>query len=406
MLLVLILACGHFAPGSEPLKPDFTKPFFEMQPVSGAVRVMTILWDPHRPTDLAPSREAIKQLMFGREHSLRGYYKENSLGKLHIANAGIYGWYDALKPADHYWGPLDEGDQDGDGWVNGHVEKWAEAVWKVDAEIDFRQYDTNHDGVLEPRELAIHIVIPQNGPFGTNRVPAGREAPEWEPLLVDGIRIPVIAESYIGAPPDLSLVAHELAHLLLNAPDEYFPFRSDSAPGPFSLMDQNWYCAHLDPFLKLRVGWARPLFITESATCRLGSVERTGQVLVLYDPARSNSEYFLIENRWPEGTYEAALPDKGLAIWHIVDDASLLGTLPAPPGCTAEEWSSIGPDDWGRRALRMVKPVLGDNSKALWDGAEGATQCALNWLDGTPSPFSLCDISPAAPFMSVSIRVD
>jgi len=416
LLVIVMMAGGQVAPQVTPAQPDFTKPFMGIDRTVGDVRVLTLLWDPHRPDDPAPSREAVKQLMFGAEKSVRGFFRENSLSRLHLVNAGVYGWYDSRKPADHYWGPPDEGDQDGDGWVNGHVEKWAEALSRVDPEVDFAKYDTNGDGVLEPQELAIHIVIPQNGPFGTNRQPAGREAPEWRPLVVDGVQVPVIAESYIGSPPDLSLVAHELSHLLLNTPDEYFPFRCDTAPGPFSLMDQNWYCGHLDPFLKLRLGWARPRFITEAGQYRLASVEKTGQVLVLWDPAHSASEYFLVENRWPEATYESTLPDQGLAIWHIVDDMNTLGVVPSPPGCTGDQWATIGADDWGRRALRMVRPMLGDDTKALWDGAEEATgydllptspfdgRATLMWYDGTPSPFSILDIPEAAPVVTVTVK--
>ena len=42
------------------------------------------------------------------------------------------------------------------------------------------------------------------------------------PLVVDGVTIPVIAEVYIGAPPNRGVVAHELGHLLSDLPDLYF----------------------------------------------------------------------------------------------------------------------------------------------------------------------------------------
>src|SRR5262249_53182221 len=157
---------------------------------------------------------------------------ENSNGYFTIENAGVLGWYDADKPADHYWNEHcanDPNDTDGDGWLNGHTEKWAEAIRKAAADFNFAAYDSNGDGVLSPNELGVVIVIPQNAPFGTNRRVFGREFPTQdcnnvptEPLVVDGVRIDVMAEFYIGNPPNLGLVAHELSHLLLGADDMYF----------------------------------------------------------------------------------------------------------------------------------------------------------------------------------------
>jgi len=413
-----VLTRGAIAQEQTDRLPDFTKPFFGCDAMIGERPMLTILWDPHRPDHPAPAKADIEALLFGEEHSLRGYFLENSGGLFTLTNAGLLGWYDADKPGDHYWGPPDEGDQDGDGWVSGHTEKWAEAVRKADAEFDFAAYDANHDGVLGVDELGIHIVIPQNNPFGTNREPAGRQFPQWEPLVVDGVRIPVIAESYIGAPPNLPLVAHELAHLFLNAPDEYFGFAYPYAAGPYSLMDSERYCSHLDPFLKLRLGWAKPLFVTSEGWYTVPSVEHHGEVLVLCDPSRSVSEYFVVENRWPDDSYEQTLPDRGLAIWHIVDDTKALAELPAPAGCDAEKWADVGPDDWGRRAIRMIRPVLGppvDNKRALWDGSDpetgydllpvdpDAAHATLTWADGSPSGFAIRDIPPAGPEMRIRI---
>jgi len=398
--------------------PDFAKPFYGFDAVTGECPMVTILWDPHRAEHPAPAREEIVKLLFG-DDGLQGYFRENSLGLFGLTNAGVLGWYDADKPAPHYWDPIDEGDQDGDGWVNGHVEKWTEAVRKADAEFDFAAYDANKDGVLSPRELGVHIVIPQNNPFGTNREPAGRECPDWQPLVVDGVRIPVIAESYIGAPPSPPLTAHELAHLFLNTPDEYFGFAYPCAAGAFSLMDNHGYGSHLDPFLKLRLGWAKPRFVTSGGAYTLRAVETSGEVLVLYSPGRSTAEYFLIENRWPDGSYERALPDRGLAVWHIVDDPGLLAQIPPPPGCAPDAWTQVTPEDWGRRAIRLLKPVQPlDNAKALWDGSQPETgydllssdpdpaHATLVWADGTPSGFSIRDIAPAGPEMTVRIDAE
>src|SRR5262249_35065572 len=148
------------------------------------------------------------------------------------------------KPADHYWGENQTTDTDGDGWLNGHTEKWAEAIRKADGEFNFAAFDPNHDGILAPHELGILIVIPQNIPFGSNRGVVGREVP-LQPLVVDGVTIGTIAEAYIGNPPNHGVVAHELSHLLLGLPDMYVDFFTPTRPGSYSLMDGTYSPIHL-----------------------------------------------------------------------------------------------------------------------------------------------------------------
>jgi M6 family metalloprotease-like protein len=312
--------------------------------------------------------------------------------------------------------PNDPTDADGDGFISGHVRKWWEAVTKADPSFNFANFDSDGDGILDPKELGIVIVIPQTGPYGTNRVPASREYPSWEPLVVDGVTIPMIAEVYAGAPPNLGVFVHELCHLLLNLPDEYFPFFFPFAAGAYSIMDVTYIDAHIDPFLKMRLGWLQPTIADHNGTYYLYPSENGGGAFVLVDPAHGNSEYYIVENRQRSFSYDTQLPDTGMAVWHIMEDPAVFGTVPTPAGVSASDWGSINPGDWGRRAIRMIRPVYGppfNNASALWDGSDPATgydlvssdptagHGQLLWADGSPSGFAIRDISPATPVMSV-----
>ena len=74
-----------------------------------------------------------------------------------------------------------------------------------------------------------------------------------------------MVEAYIGTPPSIGLVAHELARILLGAGDMYFTGFYPYAAGPYSLMDQSpRNPPHLDPFHKLKLGWVEPVVITSS----------------------------------------------------------------------------------------------------------------------------------------------
>jgi M6 family metalloprotease-like protein len=282
-----------------------------------------------------------------------------------------------------------------DGFIGGHSEKWAEAILKADADFDYSIYDKNRDGVLQPTELGILIVVPQNNPFGTNRPVVARNCPNDQSLFVDGVRIDVMAEAYIGDPPNLALVAHELSHFLHGTPDMYFRGFFPYAAGSFSLMDQSHDGnPHLDPYNKFRLGWINPKVVTQDGCYELNDVETSGDVLLLYDPQHSNDEFFLIENRQKDDYYDSWLPDYGLGVWHIIEDKNIYSKLSAPYGVSDDTWSIVGSNEWGRRGIRMIRPTYGppsNNYRALWDSSEN--DIYLNWYDGTSSGFSIKKIS-------------
>lgn len=395
--------------------PDLSDGFYGVAPAFGARKVLTILWDPHRPNHPAPGSAQITNLLFGAGPSVKGYFLENSGGRLTLENAGVLGWYDSDKPADHYWNH--PANPCAEGFINGHIEKWAEAIRKANNTFNFAQFDTNHDGVLSPDELTILIVIPQNGAFGTQNPVSGRQHPHWQPLVVDGVRIDTMVEAYIGNPPSLGLVAHELAHILLGAGDMYFDIVYPCAAGPYSLMDQSpANPPHLDPFHKLRLGWLQPTIVMSDGVQNLTDVETTRRALILYNPTRTEKEYFIVENRWPGNSYDQLLPHAGLAVWHIIEDPGTFEHLPAPPGVDPQGWSKVA--GWARFAIRMIRPVYGPPIDwRLWDGANAVVgydllsvdpnpqHVTLRWADGTPSGFALRNISPAGPVMSVQVDV-
>lgn len=386
--------------------PDFAGTLFteKMRPARGTRPVLALLWDPHRSDHPAPPRDDIDALLFGPRPSVADWFRENSGARFEIERAGTLGWFDAAMPADHYWGTnaeSDPADTDGDGWLNGHVEKWAEAIRAADAEFDYAARDADHDGRLDPQELAILVVIPQNGPFGTVRGVVGREAPSPEPLVVDGVRIDTVSEWYTGTPPNSGAPAHELSHLLLGAPDLYIGSAWPHAAGAYSIMDRSYALVHLDPFEKLKLGWLDARVVTEPGEHTLGDVETRGEALVLYDPRRGPGEYFLVENRRRGESYDrvGGLPMDGLAVWHIVEDPALLADAPRPEG--------VGAEEWGRAGLRLLRANGGepiDDAQALWDAP--GTIITLRWIDGSPAGFTVTLGSDPGERVRVLVRVD
>lgn len=385
-------------------------------------QIVAILWDPMRPDHPAPSSAAIDDLIFGPANSVRDYFLENSGGKFTIERAGLAGWLPASKPPGYWWGPPDTADTDGDGWVNPHVEKWAEAIRMAAAQFDFKAFDSDPlDGNLRPDELGVLIVIPQNGPFGTNRGAVGREYPTPQPLVVDGVTIGTIAEAYIGSPLNLGVVAHELTHLLLSHGDMYFNFFNPYRAGAYSLMDGSYKTTHIDPFAKLKFGWLRPQVIAAGGRYILPSIETDRFAWILMDPSRGADEYFLVENRWRGASYDVEMPDAGgLAVWHVMENPATYGSVAPPPGVTAQQWAAIGMGEWARRGVRLLRPKIApplNDAAALRDGADPATgfdilsddpdasRSTLKWADGTPSGFAIRNLSAAGQTMTADIEV-
>ncbi len=406
-----LISCALVHPPGRPAGiPDFSGPLFsaKISTASGVRRVVAILWDPGRPNHPAPPVETIDDLLFGADPSVRDWYRQNAGSRFRLVREAVLGWYPADRPAGHYWSPTD--DDPNDAWIHGHVEKWAEAVRKADVEFDFGVHDANGDGTLDPQELTVLIVIPQAGPFGTVRAPAGREVPTVEPLVVDGVRIPLIAEWYTGIPANLGAPAHELSHLLLGTPDLYMNGRPwPFAAHGFSIMDSSYGTTHFDPFVKLKTGWLSTRVVTGGGTFVLRDVETRREAIILYDPVRGPREYFLLENRWRGATYDrgrsgagGGLPNSGLAIWHIIEDPALLPLSNPPIG---------GPGEWGRRGIRLVRANGGvpeDDAQALFRTAgvtvgDDTSPAHLRWIDGSPSGFTVTLLSGPAPAVTVSI---
>lgn len=124
----------------------------------------------------------------------------------------------------------------------------------------------------------------------------------------------------------IGVVAHELGHVL-GLPDLY-DGGSGNGIGSYGLMGNSWgfdgsqyYPPIMSPWSKMQVGWIEPKMIDSDGTF---AVEASGMTEDIYridlGIGPHASEYLLIENRQSFG-FDAKLPQGGLAIWHIDEDA-------------------------------------------------------------------------------------
>ena len=118
----------------------------------------------------------------------------------------------------------------------------------------------------------------------------------------------------------LRTFCHENGHMICDYPDLY-DYGSESAGiGHFCLMcyggnDKN--PVQIGAYLKNEAGWATKLTtITPGTTASLNAANNE-----FYIFAKNSDEYFIIENRQKSGR-DTFLPDAGLTIWHVDENAS------------------------------------------------------------------------------------
>ena len=369
-------------------------------------KVLVVLMDQHYPNPLGrPSAAAVRETIFGDAKSVRGFFLENSGRRFMINKVRTLGWYEADKPTSYY---------------DSH-DRMGAALRAADPDIDFGQYDSNNDGKLEPSELAVYFLHPGR-PGGLGRT-GSRSIKDVDggDLKLDGVLIREGMEGGIGNPPNLGVVAHELSHPLLGLPDMYAQnkdggYFTPTAPAQYSLMDGTYAPFHIDPFNKLKLGWAQPRLVFRSGSYVLPDIETRNRVLVLLDPSRGTREYFLVENRYPGSSYDLGLFDQGLGVWHIMEERSVYDSAPPPPTVSLSDWAKVGLGQWGRKAIRMLRPDVSpplDDHVALWDGSNYALtsddpdplHSSLRWGDGTSSGFALHDLGMAAPDFGLSVDV-
>ena len=430
-------------------------------------KLVVILWDYHRPGHPAPPRQQVEDTFISQTDSVKQFFNESSLGRFDFdvveflppVEKESSGWYQAAHPSDFYRRegnfspdslPLDDphrwvdvnGDfgpanrvlyLDDNGFVSGHAHKYAEAIWASSEDFAFSDYDKDNTGTLDPLELFVCVLVPQNGAAGFHRGgPLGQQVPKKLPLksngLNNGVILPESMEIYLGNPPHVGLIFHELSHQFLNAADMYHGWPPESEYVPFTAGSFSLMCigmpANLDPFHRLKYGWLRHRIALRSGHYSLRAAVTHGEAIVLMDKEHSTEEYFLIENRWnANNTCDANLPDQGLAVWHIIEDSTIYNDSPAPPGTNTTYWNSTR-NQWSRRGVRLIRPVISNptnNNQGLWDGSDPATgydllstdpnsqHSELRWAGtttaGSPSGFMIRNISQAGPLIEFDIEV-
>lgn len=254
----------------------------------------------------------------GATGSVRDYYRENSYGKLDL-EFDVVGPYTTTRNTSYYGNTS-----------NGYQNFVREAVNAAAADVDYSDYDNNHDGDLD----GFHILFAGYGEEST-----GNAAQIWSHKSVvypaithNSTRIttyscsPELRGSYGSNLTNIGVVCHELGHVF-GAPDYYDTDYSSSGgdfpgTGEWDMMasgcwnDNGRTPSHHNPFTKIFIyKWADVIDLEDPCSVVMKASALSPDHFYRYYTTTPN-EYFLLENRQLVG-FDADVPGRGLLIYHV-----------------------------------------------------------------------------------------
>jgi M6 family metalloprotease-like protein len=389
LLAAISLAAVLATNASHAAEPDATPFGWRMKEAKGT-RPLLVIWvrqpDDMPASEIASLKQYFEELLFGRpahgpypdalralEPTLVGYYQDASAGKFTWRRAGFVGPVSA---------PVQ-------GKSAAEIARLALTAAASEGHVDFTAFDTNHDGVISPNELTLLVVsnvpsdIGQAGHFGRFRIPG-------QNVIFAG------GDGVVGEGGTFGNIAHELFHTLggidLYGPKEGCYYINPGLTlmaysGGRGIRDAEWMI-NLDPWHKMLVGWIEPRVIPIGLPGKaqlaaqhlpLSSEPVRKRPLLIYDPARGKSEFFLLEYRTPYRLgYDERAATSGLVIWHVAYDS-----LGNPATRLSERRDCKG-------ALLPVKSVFVRGAPDWQQGISKAYTSAdgdisLKWMDGHDS---------------------
>src|SRR5437879_7287427 len=299
---------------------------------TGVARIVVLLIDftdvAHDPSHDGPYFDVRMNAAGGSAHSVGSYYQEVSRGALTVNATVIPMWFHSTHPMSDYGADSATGVDDANGPIYRLV---TEAVRAADATVNFAQFDTNGDGVVD------HLMVVHAG-AGQESSPSNKDliwshrwdvldadptTPGPQSLTADGVKIygyTMESEDFV-----IGTVVHEFGHDL-GLHDLYDTDGSSAGAGVWDIMSLgSWNGvpagsspAHMSAWSLMRLGWVAATDVSRALVgTAVDAVETSGKVFRL-SLSGTTSEYFLIENRQPIG-FDAALPGSGLLIWHVDD---------------------------------------------------------------------------------------
>jgi immune inhibitor A len=337
------------------------------------------------------SIDTLDWLLFSQGHvvptgSFRDYYLENSY-RLHDPQGSVYGWVRAPQTYAYY-----TDGQKGLGIYPKNSQKLVEDVLAaVDASIDFKDYDYDHDGWIDG------LMIVHAGPGAEE---TGNVWQMWShrwsinQQTRDDVKISSYTmqpeEHELGALNDIGVFCHEYGHDLGILWEEYDRDYTSGGLGDWSVMALGCFNnggktpAHHSAYCKYVLGWTNMINVTSNLSDTAILQAETQPVCYrLWTSGLASSQYFLVENR-QKTRFDSYLPGEGLLIYHVDQSRSNNDQewCPGDPGSAHPKIALEQADGWFGIEGCGVEPDEGDGG----DPFPGYTEKRA--FDDTTSPSS------------------
>lgn len=339
------------------------------------------------------------------------YFSDASYGKVTLVpagetfgnvNNGVVGWLNV--GYDH---PNTE-----NRWTSVNRLLARDAILAANPYVDFADYDTNDDGYVDADELAVVVVVAGYEESYSSAYSPSVWAHRWfvasPSPLVDGVFVDdgyaQVGEIHQSTSLNqhrstVGQIVHELGHLIFGLPDLYDTDFSSGGIGAFGVMAYGaWGRASSDTYIgetpvlpcawsKYNRGWVvGNRSNKETSVTASGSSNSTSSNVVYKVWAGRQKEYFLIENRQPQG-YDRGLERwlgadvGGIAIWHIDDsltsnknDTHRLVDLEEADATEITYWNRGDKEDlWYSGNATTFNDTTDPNSK-LYDGSSSGVE--------------------------------
>lgn len=326
--------------------------------------VVMIRWSDHTGRTL-PSNGDVDILMnavgghpsLAPSGSVRDVYLENSYGALSLEST-VAVWVTSNNTEDFY--------ANGNSGLTSLIHNaLKDALNKVDAFVNFSQFDQDNDGLIDSITFLHSGYGAEWGgtdAYGTHyldRIWSHKWSITGGWTSQEGVTVrnyhisPAVWGTSGSSIGRIGVIAHETGHFL-GLPDLYDTDGSGDGIGSFGLMANSWgfdgsqkYPPHMCPWSKVQMGWLSPTVITTAGTYTINKAESFSEAYRI-NLGYPSGEYLIVENRQPSG-FDGAMPQGGLVIWHV-DEAAGYNTegYPADGGWTGSHYkiAVLQADGW------------------------------------------------------------
>jgi M6 family metalloprotease-like protein len=328
---------------------------------------------------------------FGNNGSVRDFFLDNSIGRCRYTNI-VAPYYRARQPKSYYTDERIRQPRRALELINEALAHWLAQGF------DFTPLTADDQGFVYA--MNVYYAGPVVNSWAEGLWPHAHHLDARVPLA-PGRAAFDYQFTAMGSELTLGTFCHENGHMLCDYPDLYDYGSESSGVGGYCLMCAGGNLSPRNPvpigaYLKRLSGWARSVTpLTHGARVTLPADSND---FALH--GRGGREYFLIENRRRAGR-DAALPDEGLAIWHIDeegDNSSEHMTAASHYECSLEQAD-------GQFQLERQRRQFGDAGDLYAGGTARFADDTVpdsKWWNGTPSNLTIDQVAVAG--ASVSFR--